>query len=149
MDSDRRAGLVAVDNIVGKSTKMYYNAIPSVVYTTPEYASVGMNLEEAQKQGFQAVVGKFPFQALGKAVVSGTEDGFSQVILEKETGRILGAQIVGNKAGDLIAEMTLALTNELTDECITQTIHAHPTISECWPEAIFVGNGEPLNFVRQ
>ena len=141
--------LVAVDNIVGKASKMYYNAIPSVVYTTPEYASVGMHLEEAKKQGFQVVVGKFPFQALGKALATGIEDGFSQVILEKETGRILGAQIVGDKAGDLIAEMTLALTNELTDECVTQTIHAHPTLSECWPEAIFVGNGEPLNVTAQ
>ena len=141
-------GLVAAENILGNHLSMSYNAIPGVVFTIPEYASVGLNFEEAKKQGYQATLGTLPFQALGKAVASSEEDGFCQVVLEKQTGRILGAQIVGERAGDLIAEISLAITNELTGECITHAIHAHPTYSECWGEAVLIAEGMPLSFPK-
>jgi dihydrolipoamide dehydrogenase len=141
-------GLVAAENILGNRAHMYYDAIPGVVFTYPEYASVGLSLEEAKKRNLQAILGSFPFQALGRAVASDGFNGFSQVVLEKDTGRILGAQVVGDRAGELIAEMSLAMANELTGECITHAIHAHPTYSECWPEAILIAQKRPLNFPK-
>lgn len=142
-------GFVAVENILGHSKKMYYNAIPGALFTRPEAGSVGYSLEEATKLGFQAVCARFPLQALGRAHASLHTEGFVQVVVEKATGRILGAQAVGYHAAELIAELGLAITNELTIECVSETIHAHPTFAESWPEAAFIAQGEPLHFPKQ
>ena len=91
----------------------------------------------------------FPLQALGRAHASSHTEGFVQLVFEEETGRILGAQAVGYHAAELIAEMGLAITNELTLECVSDTIHAHPTFSEGWPEAALIAQGEPLHFPKQ
>lgn len=138
-------GLVAADNACGKSARMHYNAIPSVIFTHPEIGSVGLSLEEAQKQGYKAKVGAFPFQALGKSQATLHADGFAQIVVEEKTGQILGAQAVGYEATTLIAEMVLAITNELTIECVSETIHAHPTISEAWGESAMIAEGLPLS----
>lgn len=138
-------GLVAASNAVGETMHMDYNAVPNVIFTHPEIATVGMTLDAAKEKGFDAVVGAFPFQALGKSQATFQTEGFAQIILERRTGQILGAQVVGHDASTLIAEITVAISNELTIECITHTIHAHPTVSEAWMEAAFVGMEAPLH----
>ncbi|MBA2368588.1 MAG: dihydrolipoyl dehydrogenase [Candidatus Protochlamydia sp.] len=138
-------GLVAADNACGKNAMMHYNAIPSVIFTHPEIATVGLSLEEATKQGFQAKAAPFPFQALGKSQAALETEGFAQVVVDGKTGQVLGAQVVGHDASVLIAEMTLAIANELTVECIAETIHAHPTLSEAWLESAFLAEGLPLH----
>lgn len=138
-------GIIAADNILGKTAKMHYNAIPAVIFTNPEIAMVGMTFEEAEKAGFTPTIGKFPFQALGKAVASAKTDGFAQIIIDKSTGQILGAQVVGSEASTLISEMGLAIAQELTLDCIIDTIHAHPTLPEAWHEAALLANETPLH----
>lgn len=139
-------GLVAADNACGVESHMHYEAIPNVIFTHPEVASVGLSLDEAKKQGYQAVVGHFPFQALGKAQAAVETEGFAQVVIDDTTHQILGAQVIGHDASNLIAEMTLAIANELTLECLTETIHAHPTLSESWLEASLLAEGTPVHF---
>ena len=139
-------GIIAAANAVGQEAKMHYNAVPAVIFTHPEVAMVGMTLEEAQKAGYAATAGKFPFQALGKSLAANDTDGFAQIISDKKTGQILGAQVVGYDASNLIAEMALAIANELTIECVSDTIHAHPTVAEAWMEAALVANETPIHF---
>lgn len=139
-------GVVAADNAAGLDALIHYDAVPAVVFTTPEIATVGLNLEDAKKKGFDAVTGSFPFMALGKAQAAQETDGFAEVISDKKTGQILGACVIGHEASNLIAEMALAIQNELTLESVTETIHAHPTIAESWHEAALIANETPINF---
>lgn len=138
-------GLVAASNACGDKVHMNYLAVPSVIFTHPEIATVGLSLEAALAKGFKATIGAFPFQALGKSQAAYQSEGFAQIVLDKSSGQILGAQVVGHEASALIAEMAIAITNELTLGCITETIHAHPTIAEAWLEAAFVGLGTPIH----
>lgn len=139
-------GLIAASNASGHSMIMNYNAVPSVIFTYPEIATVGMSLEQALAKGYQATLGSFPFSALGKSQAALQTEGFAQIVLERTTGQVLGAQVVGHEASTLIAEMAIVIANELTVECITETIHAHPTIAEAWMEAAFIGSEMPLHF---
>lgn len=139
-------GIVAASNACGQEAHMHYEAVPSVIFTHPEVATVGMNSEQAQAAGLTVSIGKFPFQALGKAVATMETEGFAQVITEKKSGKILGAQVVGEGAASLIAEMALAIHNELTIECISDTIHAHPTLPEAWMEAALMSTDTPIHF---
>jgi dihydrolipoamide dehydrogenase len=138
-------GIVAAENIAGKDSRMHYNAIPAVIFTHPEMASVGLTPEQAKETGRDVTVGTFPFQALGFTIAVGEEEGFAQIVADKKTGEILGAQVVGHKASILIGEITLAINNELTLECIIETIHAHPTASEGWLEAALLAHGTPIH----
>lgn len=139
-------GLVAANNATGHHARMDYNAVPSVIFTIPEIATVGMSLEQALQKGHRATIGTFPFQALGKSQAALQTDGFAQIVLDKSTGQILGAQVVGHEASSMIAEMAIVIANELTIECITETIHAHPTITEAWMEAALIGGETPLHW---
>ncbi len=139
-------GIVAASNAAGKLARMHYEAVPAVIFTHPEIATVGLTLEQALEKGFPAVIGKFPFQALGKSIAARETEGFAQVVIDQKTGQILGAQVVGSEAATLIAEITLAMSSELTLECLTETIHAHPTLAESWPEAALIAAGTPLHF---
>jgi dihydrolipoamide dehydrogenase len=138
-------GIVAAQNAVGEMSHMHYEAVPSVVYTHPETATVGYTLEKALEKGYKAVVGKFPFVALGKSQAAIETDGFAQVIIDKDTHAILGAQVVGHEASSLVAQMALAIQNEITIEGITDTIHAHPTIAEAWLEAALIAMETPIH----
>lgn len=142
-------GLVAADNACKKPSKMHYNAIPNVIFTRPEIASVGISLEQAKKENLPAIIGQFPFSALGKSQAAGHTDGFAQVVIHEKTGEILGAQVVGYDASTLISEMALAIQNELTVECIHETIHAHPTLPESWLEATLIASGIPVHFPKK
>jgi dihydrolipoyl dehydrogenase len=138
-------GIVAAINATGGDAVMHYNAVPSVVFTHPEAAAVGLTLHRAQEAGYDAVLGKFPFQALGKAQAALETDGFAQIVVDRRTHQILGAQVVGYEAGTLIAEMAVAIFNELTLESIGDAIHAHPTLPEAWMEAALVAGNMPIH----
>lgn len=139
-------GLVAAATILGERQHMNYDAVPGVIFTHPEIGTVGLCLEAALKRGYAAKRISYPFQALGKAQAAKQTEGFAQLVIDENTHQILGAQIVGHEASNLIAELGLAITNELTVECIGETIHAHPTLAEVWMEAALVGQGMPLHF---
>ena len=139
-------GVVAAKNACGHPAHMNYNAIPNVIFTNPEIGTVGLSLEAAIEQGYQATIGAFPFQALGKSQAALQTDGFAQIVVDRKTGQLLGAQVVGNDASTLVAEMAVAIGNELTVESITETIHAHPTVAEVWLEAALVASETPLHF---
>lgn len=139
-------GIVAAANACGQSAHLHYHAIPAVIFTHPEIAMVGMTAEEAQEKGLNINIGNFPFQALGKSIAANETDGFAQVISDKKTGEIYGAQVIGHEASAMIAEMALAINNELTLDCVIDTIHAHPTIPEAWLEASLLANETPIHF---
>jgi dihydrolipoamide dehydrogenase len=139
-------GLVAADNILGHKASMNYMAIPGVIFTHPEIGTCGLTLDQAKEKGYKAKRAPYPFQALGKAQAAHQTEGFAQVIIDEKTGQILGAQVIGHEAGNLIATMCLAITNELTIECISETIHAHPTLAEAWMESALIAQNMPLHF---
>lgn len=141
-------GFVAASNILNHPMKMNYDAIPGVIFTIPEIGSCGMTLDQAKKRGFKAKQSTYPLKALGKAQAANQLEGFAQLVVDEATGQILGAQVVGHEAGLLLAEIALAITNELTVECIAETIHAHPTLSEAWMETAFLAQGMPLHWLR-
>jgi len=139
-------GIIAATNACGGQATMHYDAVPAVIFTVPEIATVGMTQEQAIEAGYQIAIGKFPFQVLGKSIASRETEGFGQVISEKKSGRILGAQVVGHEASVLVAEITLAIANEIPLDALTDTIHAHPTVSEVWLEAGLLALDTPIHF---
>jgi dihydrolipoamide dehydrogenase len=138
-------GIVAAENIAGHKMKMNYAAVPAVIFTTPEIATVGLTMDSALKMGYDAKSTIFPFQALGKAKAEKHTEGYAEIISVKGTGQILGAAMCGHEAGNMIASMTLAIAHELTLESIAETIHAHPTLAESWMEAAHFATGYPIH----
>ncbi len=138
-------GIVAALNCSGKSEKMHYEAIPAVIFTDPEIATVGYTLELAKEKGFDATCARFPFAALGKAQAGMETDGYAELVTEKKTGRILGAFLVGSDAGNLISEITLAIDHEITIDSLANTIHPHPTLSEAWMETALLALNRPIH----
>ncbi|MFV0340197.1 MAG: dihydrolipoyl dehydrogenase [Parachlamydiaceae bacterium] len=138
-------GLIAADNACGHPAQIHYNAVPNVIFTYPEIATVGLSLDEAKKAGYKASRDKFPFQALGKAQATGHTEGFTQIVSDDDTGAILGVQIFGDNASALIGEGVLAIQNELVVESITETIHPHPTLTEGMMESALLLSGLPLH----
>lgn len=123
-----------------------YNAIPSVIYTFPEFASVGKTEEEIKKLGIEYKVGKFPFLANSRARSSGESDGMVKIITDAKTDHILGAHILGPNAGELISELVLGIEYGASAEDIARTSHAHPTLSEAMKEACHAAAfGKPIN----
>lgn len=124
---------------------MDYSAIPYCIYTSPEVAIVGLSRKEAEQQGREVVTGRFPFAALGKAVISGDTDGFAQVVADAKTGQILGAQIVGVDATNLISEVVSVMKCEGTLDELSGAIHPHPTLPEAIMEASFDAKGQGIH----
>ena len=139
-------GIVAAAVATGEEATMHYEAVPAVIFTLPEIATVGMTFEQAEEAGYEPKIGKFPFQALGKSAAAIETEGFAQIVVDPKTGEILGAQVVGYEASTLIAQMSLAIANELTIECVADTIHAHPTVAESWLEAALLAMDTPIHF---
>lgn len=139
-------GIVAAENILGHKARMNYDAVPGVIFTIPEIGSCGMSIEEAKKRGYAAKVASYPFQALGKAQAAHQTEGFAQIVIDEKTGQVLGGQVIGHEAGLLLSSIAYAIANELTVECITETIHAHPTLTEAWMEAAFLIQDKPLHY---
>ena len=138
-------GIVAARNIAGHRDVIDYSAVPSVIFTFPEVATVGLSPSVAQQQGIPVKITKFPFRAIGKAVAMGEADGFAAIISHETSQQILGAYVIGPHASSLISEITLAVRNELTLPCIYETIHAHPTLAEIWAESALLAVDTPLH----
>jgi dihydrolipoamide dehydrogenase len=130
-----KEGQVVAEVVAGEPAAMDYQAVPAAVFTDPEIATVGLTEDEAAEQGFEPAVGKFPFNASGRALTTGESDGFVQVVADEESGFVLGAQIVGPEASELIAEFGLAVEMGATLEDVASTIHTHPTLAEASMEA--------------
>src|SRR2546426_6778793 len=143
-------GVCAVENIAGNGDRVPdYHAAPNCVYTDPEIAHVGLGEKEAKEKGISVSVGKFPFAAAGRALTLGQTDRFVKVIADAESGKLLGAHIIGPRATDLIAEATLAIQNGLTLEQIDLTIHAHPTLPESLMEAALAAQGRAIHIANR
>jgi dihydrolipoamide dehydrogenase len=128
-------GRVVVENLLaarsGQPRKpMNYDAVPACVFTHPEIATVGLTEEEAAQRGLTVKVGRFPFAAIGKALALGETEGFVKLVADATTGRLLGGHIFGGHAAELIGQLTLAVRLGATAEQLTETIFAHPTLSE-------------------
>jgi len=130
-----KEGEVAAEVVAGEPAALDYQAVPAAVFTDPEIATVGLTADAAEEQGFEPAVGKFPFNASGRALTTGESDGFVRVVADEESGFILGAQIVGPEASELIAELALAVEMGATLEDVASTIHTHPTLAEAVKEA--------------
>ncbi|MGO4887952.1 dihydrolipoyl dehydrogenase [Anaerobacillus sp. MEB173] len=141
-------GKVAAEAISGEKSEIDYLAIPAVVFSDPELASVGYNEAEAKEAGYDVIASKFPFGANGRALSLNDADGFMKLITRKEDGLVLGAQIAGPSASDMIAEIGLAIEAGMTAEDIALTIHAHPSLGEITMEAAEVAIGMPIHIVK-
>ena len=128
-------GIAAVECIAGLAGEVNYDAIPSVVYTWPEVASVGLTEERVKALDIPYCVGRYPFSGTGRARCMGEKDGFVKIIAHGKTDRILGVHIIGPRAADMIAECGLALEFGASSEDIARTVHGHPTFAEALQEA--------------
>ena len=138
-------GVVCVERMNDIGAHINYDAIPDVVYTEPEIASVGKTEEQLKEAGVKFKAGKFPFVANGRAKALNSTQGFTKILADAKTDRILGAQIIGPRAGDLIAELALAMEFGASAEDIARSSHAHPTLAEVIKEAALAVDGRQLN----
>jgi dihydrolipoamide dehydrogenase len=142
-----RQGEVAAEAIAGHDSRMDYQAVPNVVFSTPEIASVGLTSQAAEEQGIEVEAGSFPFTASGKALVLGEAEGLVSLLCEPGSGRVLGVHVMGPHASDLVAEGALAVQLGATARELAETIHAHPTLPEAVAEAARdVAFGEAIHF---
>lgn len=139
-------GIAVAEWIAGKAGHVNYDAIPNVVYTWPEVASVGLSEAEAKAKGLTVNVGKFPFLANGRAKALGNTDGFVKIVADAKTDRLLGAQILGPSGSELIAELALAMEFGASAEDVARTCHAHPTLSEAVKEAALGVDKRTIHF---
>ena len=128
-------GIAVAEWIAGKAGHVNWDLVPAIIYTDPEAASVGIGEDAAKAQGKAVKVGKFNFAANGRALANDTSDGFAKIIADAETDKILGAQILGHGAGELISEVVTHMEYGGSAEDLARTIHAHPTMSEAVKEA--------------
>jgi len=131
-------GIIAAENIAGEKRLMSYQAIPNCIFTLPEIGSVGLTDGEL-------FVGVFPMNACGKAIAMGETNGFTKLIADKKSGKILGAHIIGPHATELIGQITMLMNKNGTLEDVTKTIQAHPTIGESISEAAHLALGFPIH----
>ncbi|MGE7090574.1 dihydrolipoyl dehydrogenase [Lysinibacillus sp. NPDC048646] len=141
-------GKVAAQAIAGEKSIVDYLAIPAVCFTDPELATVGYNEEQAKAEGIEVKVAKFPFAANGRTLTLNAAEGFVKLVVRKIDGILIGAQIVGVGASDMIAEMGLAIEAGMTAEDIALTIHAHPTLGEITMEAAESILERPIHVVK-
>lgn len=140
---------VCAEAIAGKPSAMDVKAIPNVVYTDPEIATVGPSLAELKASGRKLKIGKFPYGALGRAMTADATDGFARVVGDAETGELLAVHVVGAEASELIAASGLALELSADLEDIALTVHAHPTMAESLMEAAKAALGEAIHAVNR
>jgi dihydrolipoamide dehydrogenase len=138
-------GVALAEHLAGQKPHINYDAIPGVVYTWPEVASIGKTEEELKAAGVAYKIGKFPFTANGRARAMGDTDGFVKILADKQTDRVLGAHILGPDAGTLIAEIAIAMEFGASAEDVARTCHAHPSLNEAVKEAALAVDGRPLH----
>jgi dihydrolipoamide dehydrogenase len=138
-------GIACVERLAGQATHINYDAIPSVVYTWPEAASVGKTEEQLKDAGIDYNKGSFPFMANSRARANGDTDGFVKILADAATDEVLGVHIIGPDAGTMIAELALAMEFGASSEDIARTCHAHPTLNEAVKEAALAVEGAPIH----
>lgn len=138
-------GVAVAEILAGQAGHVNYEAIPSVVYTHPEVAAVGMTEEQCQEQGIAYKTGKFPFTANSRARANADADGFVKIIADAATDRIIGAHIVGPAAGDLMQEIVVGMEFRAAAEDIARTTHSHPALGEALKEAALAVAGRPIH----
>jgi dihydrolipoamide dehydrogenase len=138
-------GIACAEALAGGGGRVNYEAIPGVVYTAPEIASVGRTEDELQESGIEYRKGTFPFLANGRARALGHTEGRVKVLADRKTDRVLGVHILGPRAGDLIAEAVAAMEFGASSEDIARTCHAHPTLAEALREAALAADGRALH----
>jgi dihydrolipoamide dehydrogenase len=140
---------IAAEAIAGMKSAKDWVALPGAIFTDPEIGTVGLSEEEARKAGYDPIVGKFSFGALGRAVAIDDTDGFVKVVGDRSTKLLLGVTTCGPEASDLIAEGALALEMGAYLEDVALTIHAHPTLSEAFHEACKAALGEAVHALNR
>ncbi len=138
-------GIALVERLAGQKSRVDYDAIPAVIYTWPEVASVGPTEEQLKAAGIVYRTGKFPFTANPRARTNGYTEGFVKILADSDTDRVLGVHIIGPDAGTLIAEAVLAKEFGASAEDIARTCHAHPTLSEALKEAALAVDGRAIH----
>jgi dihydrolipoamide dehydrogenase len=144
-----KEGEIAAEVIAGHAAAFDVRAIPAVVFTDPEIASVGLTAKEAEAEGYRVKVGKFPFAANGRALSLNDSDGFVRVVIDAETGVLLGCEAVGPEVSNLIAEVGLALELGALASDLGLTIHAHPTLAEAVMEATNAALGHAIHALNR
>lgn len=139
---------IAAEAIAGQPAEIDYLGIPAVVFSDPELATVGYTEQQAKDEGIEIVAAKFPYAGNGRALSIDSTEGFVKLITRKEDGLVIGAQIAGASASDIIAELGLAVEAGMTAEDIALTIHAHPTLGEITMEAAEVALGTPIHVLK-
>ncbi len=137
--------IACVERIAGHVASVNYAAIPAVVYTWPEVASVGCTEEDIKAEGASFKVGRFPFSANSRARTSGESEGLVKIVSDEQTDRVRGVHIIGPEAGTMIAELVLAMEFGASSEDIARTCHAHPTLNEAVKEAALAVGGAPIH----
>ena len=138
--------MAAAEVIAGAQTRtLDYDAMPRCTYCQPQVASFGLTEAQAAERGRKVRTGKFPFLANGKALGLGERDGFVKIVADEASGEILGAHMVGPEVTELLPELVLARTWELTPEEVARSVHAHPTLSEAIAEAAHGVFGKPIH----
>lgn len=139
-------GIIAVEHMAGeKPAPLDYTLVSKCIYSSPEVASVGLTEDEAVAKGYQVKTGKFPFRAIGKALVFGEADGFVKLVVDQESNKLLGAHMIGPHVTDMITELGLAQVLNATSMEIAHTIHPHPTLAEAIGEAALAVDGKELH----
>jgi len=144
-----KEGEIAAEAIAGMKSARDWVALPSGIFTDPEIGMVGLSEEEARAQGYDPIVGKFPFAALGRASAIGHTEGFAKVVGDRTSKLLLGATICGAEAADMVAEAALALEMGAYLEDVALTIHAHPTMPEAFMEACKAALGEAIHVLNR
>ncbi len=144
-----KEGIVAAEVIAGMNSEAGFHAIPGVVFTDPEIATVGLTEVEAKEKGYEPIVGKFPFAALGRALLAGEAEGFVKIVADKSSQLVLGVHIVGADASDMISEGALAIEMAATLEDIGFTMHPHPTLPESVMEAAEAARGKAIHILQK
>jgi dihydrolipoamide dehydrogenase len=135
-------GVRAVETMAGRSrTRLDPGRVPVCIYCQPQVASVGLSEAQAREAGLDVRVGKFPFAANGKAIGVGHTEGFAKIVSDARYGEILGCQVIGAGATELVAEITVAMNLESTTHEVAETVHAHPTLSEAIMQAALDAEG--------
>lgn len=141
-------GKIAAEVISGQPSEIDYLGIPAVCFTDPELATVGYTEQQAKEEGIEVLAAKFPFAANGRALSINQTEGFVKLVTRKEDGLVIGAQIAGASASDMISELGLAIEAGMTAEDLAMTIHAHPTLGEITMEAAEVALGTPIHVMK-
>ena len=144
-----REGIVAAEAIAGRPTRFDFEAMPGVVFTVPELATVGLTRADAETRGYRPREARFPYAALGRAHASHATNGWVKVVGDESTGLLLGVHAAGEGVGDFIAEAAHAIEMGATVRDLAQTIHPHPTFSEALGEAALLWLGEPMHVARR